>query len=368
MYRIRQAIVDAAQPQTQWQSANTMDPDTNHESLAQASLSWAFPGPKFTRMVKLLQSVEMDFTTFPGYLHTLQESDSLGMAAPWGNLGIIEGNGATATATHPLPGPRHFYRIGTQPVEWPPLELDLTPAVNLGSTGPAAVGKYYLATRGVPGALLGDTANTALRQLEANDGGRVIVPYLAALNPAAAFSVEIWAKPAITGTLPYNYFPNLARSEFRHRGDTPTRNGWSLYQLGPAGVINGFTFACYLGGSTASTAASVTLNTNHWNHVVGVFNQGTLSLYVDGAAVATGSVSAGQTYFPNTNWPLVFGSGLDRGWFEGDLDEAAIYTYALTAAQVQAHYQAGTNPAPPLPHQQVILNDSPAGYWRFNEP
>jgi len=49
-------------------------------------------------------------------------------------------------------------------------------------------------------------------------------------------------------------------------------------------------------------------------------------------------------------------------------DEAAYYGTALSAAQVLAHYQAGTNASPVTPYQQVISADSPAGYWRFNEP
>src|SRR5262249_19144263 len=37
VYAIRQAIVDAALPQSAWQSADPQDPDTNHEGLAMPS-------------------------------------------------------------------------------------------------------------------------------------------------------------------------------------------------------------------------------------------------------------------------------------------------------------------------------------------
>jgi len=41
VYKIRQALIDNALPQTQWRSyPNTGDPDTNHEGMAIASENW----------------------------------------------------------------------------------------------------------------------------------------------------------------------------------------------------------------------------------------------------------------------------------------------------------------------------------------
>ena len=40
VFRIRQAIVDAALPQDRWLSNNSYDPDMNPEGLAQAKLEW----------------------------------------------------------------------------------------------------------------------------------------------------------------------------------------------------------------------------------------------------------------------------------------------------------------------------------------
>jgi autotransporter-associated beta strand protein len=53
--------------------------------------------------------------------------------------------------------------------------------------------------------------------------------------------------------------------------------------------------------------------------------------------------------------------------WSGDLDEVAYYPAALTLAQVQAHYANGTNASRPLPYQDAVLADAPAGYWRLGE-
>jgi len=117
------------------------------------------------------------------------------------------------------------------------------------------------------------------------------------------------------------------------------------------------------------------LDTNKWYHIVGTFkannpNKG-LTLYVNGASVATAGVSKAYESVVTNTIPLTFGARADGDFgfftFLGGLDEGAFYPYLLTAAQVLAHYQAGTNAAPATPYQNVVLGDSPAGYWRLNE-
>ena len=175
-----------------------------------------------------------------------------------------------------------------------------------------------------------------------NLGSRVAVPYLPALNPAGAFSVELWAKPALAGTGPYLYFPLLASS--RDLG-----GGWFVSQYpSSGGGHNAFTFWCSSGSlNYVNASATLAIDTGKWYHVVGVFDGVNVTLYIDGTLAVTTPIPAGQSYQPNNSLPLAFGSDNLDGWlYQGDLDEAALYTYALTAAQVQAHYQAGTNPSP----------------------
>lgn len=362
VYRIRQAIVDAAHPQGQWQSTDTLDPDSNPEGLAQASLAWGFFVPPFTSLVKNDDSVTLGIGTLRGYEHVLQHSDSLGTEAAWAELSTIAGDGTEITVIHPYSGPRHFYRLATRPQPWP--LLDISPALNLGSSGIGSNGLYYNEILGVPGALPGDSSNTALRQSAANANGFVRIPYHSSLSPDGPVSIEIWVKPTSGGT-----GPDVYRGVFASSRDTE-RRGWLLSQgYSTSGNLNGFTLTCEASGSNyIIVGASVNINPARWYHIVGVIDGTSVRLYVDGALAASATIPAGQSYRPNLGRDLLIGGDpLNGWWFDGDLDEAAIYPFALSAAQVQTHYQAGINPSPPVPYQQVILNDNPAGYWRFNE-
>lgn len=82
----------------------------------------------------------------------------------------------------------------------------------------------------------------------------------------------------------------------------------------------------------------VTTNDNAYHHVVFTYDQPTTTgkIYYDGVQVATGSFSL------NTSSGNTFYLGNDRlanVWF-GQLDEAAVYDYALNATRIAAHYAA----------------------------
>jgi len=86
--------------------------------------------------------------------------------------------------------------------------------------------------------------------------------------------------------------------------------------------------------------ASSPIATNAWSHVVVSSDGTTTSLFVNGVVVAqtaavaiTADVAAQQ---------LSYGARSDFSaeWFAGSLDEAAIYTHALSASRVLAHYNA----------------------------
>src|SRR5208283_2255953 len=87
-----------------------------------------------------------------------------------------------------------------------------------------------------------------------------------------------------------------------------------------------------------------------------------MSFYLNGALVGTQSASGYTANSVNNAGvnPIALGNRGDAsgyGAFDGNLDEFAYYTNALTAAQVLAHYQVGTNSfrAPAAP---TILKDT----------
>lgn len=114
------------------------------------------------------------------------------------------------------------------------------------------------------------------------------------------------------------------------------------------------------GGSLSSMNTSsnpVTLNT--WHHVATVINSGVTNgttIYVDGNAVATGTM----TLASNSTAPLIIGSSTGTGnFFEGLLDEAAIFNSALSTSDVTTLYNSG------VPGD--ISSLSPLGWWRMGD-
>ena len=76
--------------------------------------------------------------------------------------------------------------------------------------------------------------------------------------------------------------------------------------------------------------------------MVGTYDGTTQRLYVNGTQVAsvalTGAINANTTALYIGSW-----NGTTE-FFKGTIDEVAVYTTALTAAQVAAHRTAGTTP------------------------
>ncbi|NUU07309.1 PKD domain-containing protein [Leifsonia sp. C5G2] len=100
----------------------------------------------------------------------------------------------------------------------------------------------------------------------------------------------------------------------------------------------------------ANTITSPTpLNNNQWHLAVATQGPDGMNLYVDGQLVGTNPQTQAQAY--NGYWRI----GGDNTWgstgpyFNGTLDEAAIYSSVLTAQQVANHYSLGTSGT--LPNQ-----------------
>jgi len=90
------------------------------------------------------------------------------------------------------------------------------------------------------------------------------------------------------------------------------------------------------------------LQTDHWYHVA-VTNVGDdVTLYVDGVAVATGTLSINTPL--GTNF---IAGGSSAGALHGEVDDIRVYDHALTAEEVQSLYDAGS-----LPTGNVLDNDT----------
>jgi len=87
--------------------------------------------------------------------------------------------------------------------------------------------------------------------------------------------------------------------------------------------------------SLASTSLS-NLNTNAWNHIVGVIDGSTSTLYLNGSSVGTGTVTDAGTH------NLFIGANNDVGsasqYYNGKIDQVRIFQKALSSSEVSTLY------------------------------
>ncbi|MGB0328610.1 MAG: LamG-like jellyroll fold domain-containing protein, partial [Akkermansiaceae bacterium] len=271
--------------------------------------------------------------------------------------------------------------LSTQPLldggDASPLFEQAGALVDPGVPGPAVSNNSLLFT----GQSLDAPFNAAFN-VEDADVANAVNSVTGVTTPGAAseFTVEFWAKPTANGNLlcPIN---NLVFNG-------PARNGWLFYQTPDdswewrvgdnAGYID-----------PVRAPANAFPNTyDQWNHVVGVIRLDktdpttpiyTSEVYVNGVlgnsavlsriplvnnfTTAGGDPATVRVGATNQNVDL----GPGRPYI-GCLDEIAVYDTALSAAQIQAHYENGANsPARTVSYPDAIVADSPLAYWRGEE-
>lgn len=144
----------------------------------------------------------------------------------------------------------------------------------------------------------------------------------------------------------------------------PTGSGYAVecgyvFALKGVGFILDSTAVRALVGSGVATMAVLLYGADSidplaWHHLVGVLTRGandTLLFYVDGVLRKSVTLASAGTNISGAR-PLGLGSyvGNSSGsdWFNGVIDEVAIYPTALTAQQIADHYAAAfLNPAAP---------------------
>lgn len=163
-----------------------------------------------------------------------------------------------------------------------------------------------------------------------------------ALNGASAVTVEAWVK---NDTLPpdssTSYF---IMSNYLYQNQTGVRlainHSDPRMNLG-ARSESGGTFS--MGGANFS-------GTGKWCHVVGIadYSNNQLCVYVNGVATATNVNFTGTAYAKTDGSTCYDSIGAMCGWassavlmqrfFDGQIDEVAVYDYALSPEQIRAHY------------------------------
>lgn len=113
--------------------------------------------------------------------------------------------------------------------------------------------------------------------------------------------------------------------------------GWMLTKL----PDNSLRFGTGQGGSSESDLDGIPTGivTGTWNHVTVSRQSGQITTYWNGGGIATGLI----TSIKDTPFPLLLGRRYDsRGFFHnGLIDEVALFNRALSAAEIQAIFNAG---------------------------
>jgi hypothetical protein len=200
------------------------------------------------------------------------------------------------------------------------------------------------------------------------NGSSQYVSTATAVSNPQVFSLEIWFKTTTTagGTLigfgtaqtgtnsSFDRFIYMDNSGYVHFGVCGTNN-------------------CSPGGSYATASP---YNDGAWHQAVLTFSSvggGTVLGYMDGGLVSgnVSNIGSAQSYtgywkigFDTlTTWP----SAPSSFFFQGSLDEAAVYYSVLTSSQILNHYQTGsTGKYKPYPGNSVLA-DNPTAYWRLGE-
>jgi PKD repeat protein len=98
-------------------------------------------------------------------------------------------------------------------------------------------------------------------------------------------------------------------------------------------------------GAGADVVSPLAYNNGAWHLAVGTQGPGGMKLYVDGQLVGTSASTTAQNY---TGWWRVggdkVGSGATSNYLNGTLDESAVFSTPLSAAQVTALWSAGSAP------------------------
>ncbi len=159
-----------------------------------------------------------------------------------------------------------------------------------------------------------------------NGGAFVSIPTESAFSTGGHITLEAWVELTRTGIQPMISSDN---------GSGTGRYFQFRLNAGKPEVILGDT-----GGTLHTFTGPAAINDGLRHHVVATYDGAHVVIYVDGTAVLT---TAATFALRTTNAGLMLLEqlpGVSNAQYQGVFDEAAIYTTALSAARVLAHYNA----------------------------
>jgi hypothetical protein len=213
-----------------------------------------------------------------------------------------------------------------------------------------------------------------------NTSGAVVVPPSTILQPQSLVSMELllrFTKTPTNFSVPISY------------GSDSTDAPYDLYFVGSGKIAAQFTLTT---GVAVVTSGVLQPNTTYY--VVGTFDGTTARLYINGALVGS-TVKTGTLTAYDSKHGLAIGddAGFSDPGYGGSVDEVAVYTKALSASDISAHYAAAIGPAstptptptatatakpttspttkpttsPSNAYADAVLANTPIAYYRLND-
>jgi hypothetical protein len=148
------------------------------------------------------------------------------------------------------------------------------------------------------------------------------------LSPTGQASVEAWVNADTLATVDNNY------------KDIVVKNLSYVLRVTRASGVQYPNGNFYIGGSWQAVAATSGISTGQTYHLVTTYDGSFIRIYVNGVLVGTQAMTGSINDTTNN---LNVGIGLvSNSYWDGDIDEVAVYDYALSSAQVASHYRAGS--------------------------
>jgi PKD repeat protein len=185
-------------------------------------------------------------------------------------------------------------------------------------------------------ALIGGETNSFARSF--NGTSQYIDASPTLFGTPATFSAEAWVKTSATKASGGYHFLISDSSDDLNNGfslviDSSNRPTFVIAREGAFGAVT---------RATATSPITIAPNTVHY--VVGTYDGTRARIYVDGVERASATFTGAPTWSSSRDLRLgrpISSTSLAQRYLQGTLDEPAIYTSALSAATIAAHYEAG---------------------------
>jgi hypothetical protein len=192
-------------------------------------------------------------------------------------------------------------------------------------------------------------------RLDRDSNGLLLAPHMAATVSSGyptgtnSYSLEAWVKPQSWNLSDTTTFPGQIVGDLAGVGCGGGNNGWQgtglSYQDSPGNPEGAFVFARAGCTSFPDQTYSVPVAAGQWYHVVATYDGSTMRLFVDGTLVSRQLSESTSLGTSGALAQFQVGSGVSNvgfdssgDHFKGTIDEAAVYSYALSGSQIQAHY------------------------------